>query len=181
MVDMVMDQCPLCLGQGAFDGVELRGNDLVPYIKGIPPGGMVQGGKSGCHPPLPDHKMGQPALMRRPAVTDLLKMARSLWVTLLLVAALACAPVIEAIKHGPGVMAAEADHRALPATHGHGHDIGRLHRPEFGDHDHVTVALPTDTGTEFLAKSPQTWTILASDTNGTIRDGPRRPPRLTLI
>lgn len=125
--------------------------------------------------------MGQPALMRRPTVTDVLQMARSLWVTLLFVAALACAPAIEAIKHGPGVMAAEADHRALPATQGHGHDIGSLHQPEFGDHDHVTVALPADTGTEFLAKPAQTWSILTFETNGTIRDGPRRPPRLTLI
>jgi hypothetical protein len=125
--------------------------------------------------------MGQPALMRRPAVTEVLQVARSLWVTLLFVAALACAPAIEAIKHGPGVMAAEADHRAFHATQGHGHGIGSPHQPESSDHDHVTVALPAAAGTEILVKPAQRWHIIALGADGTIRDGPRRPPRLRWI
>ncbi len=105
---------------------------------------------------------------------------RALWAVLCLALSLAIAPTVEAVKHGPGAMAAEAEHRAFHAAHGHSHDIaGSDH------HDSATTtmsALRCSRRPE--RKSPRhpsgrcARLLVAS---GTIRDGPRRPPRLTLI
>ena len=92
---------------------------------------------------------------------------------------LAVAPAIEAVKHGPGTMAAEADHRAFHAEHGHSHEMPHGHH-DSTDHDHVGAALLDSHGQEVHPAPQRTLRpdILVAD--GTIRDGPRRPPRLTL-
>jgi ABC-type nickel/cobalt efflux system permease component RcnA len=98
---------------------------------------------------------------------------------LVLLVALAIAPLVSALTHGPGQLAIKADHtlsHTEQSAHRHATDHGHQ---DAADHDHTpTVILPA--GGE-LHLQPQT-TALAAQTGalaGTIRDGPRRPPRLT--
>jgi len=93
---------------------------------------------------------------------------------------LAAAPAIEAVKHGPGAMVAEADHRAYHAEHGHSHAMPGGHH-DSGDHDHVSAAVLAPPAATFHAPPTR---ILRPDgmvADGTIREGPRRPPRLMMI
>lgn len=94
--------------------------------------------------------------------------------------ALAAAPAIEAVKHGPAAQAAEADHRAFHAAHGHSHDLPAGHH-DSGDHDHVSAAVLAPAGAEVHSAPARKLHPDAMVANGTIRDGPRRPPRLTMI
>jgi hypothetical protein len=93
---------------------------------------------------------------------------------------LAAAPAIEAVKHGPGAMVAEADHLAYHAAHGHSHDMPSGHH-DSGDHDHVSAAVLASPGTTFHAPPMRTLRPDAKVADGTIREGPRRPPRLMMI
>lgn len=106
---------------------------------------------------------------------------RALWATLRLALSLAVAPAIEAIKHGPGAMAAEADHRAWHAEHGHSHDIAGADHQDSSDHDHGGAALLAAPGAELPPPPARTLRLAPLVASGTIRDGPRRPPCLTLI
>ncbi len=106
---------------------------------------------------------------------------RALWATLCLALSLAVAPAIEAIKHGPGAMAAEADHRAYHAEHGHSHDIAGADHHDSSDHDHVGAALLAAHGADVPPPPKRTLRPDPLTADGTIRDGPRRPPRLALI
>jgi hypothetical protein len=93
---------------------------------------------------------------------------------------LAAAPAIEAVKHGPGAMAAEADHRTYHSEHGHSHDMPSGHH-DSGDHDHVSAVVLAPHGATFHAPPTR---ILRPDgmvAASTIREGPRRPPRLMII
>ena len=92
---------------------------------------------------------------------------------------LAAAPAIEAVKHGPGAMVAEADHRAYHAEHGHSHDMPSGHH-DSGDHDHVSAAVLASPGAAFHAPPTRTLRPEGMVADGTIRDGPRRPPRLMM-
>lgn len=106
---------------------------------------------------------------------------RALWAALCLALSLALAPAVDGGKHGPGAMAAEADHRAYHAEHGHAHDIAGSDHHDSSDHDHVGAALLASPAADI---PPPPERILRPDplvASGTIRDGPRRPPRLTLI
>lgn len=104
---------------------------------------------------------------------------RALGVTLIVVLSLAVAPSIEAVKHGPDAVLAEADHRSFHAKHGHGHEMSQDHH-DSTDHDHVSVVLLNDPGMDANPDPQRTLRrdIIAAD--GTIRDGPRRPPRLMM-
>ena len=103
---------------------------------------------------------------------------RALCATLIVAFSLAAAPAALAMKHGPGALAAEADHRAIHA--GHEHEMPKSDPHDSSDHEHVSAAL--------LAAQEADWhpapeRSLRPDTmiaDGTIRDGPRRPPRLTV-
>ncbi|MFN5997935.1 MAG: hypothetical protein ACK47C_12140 [Paracoccaceae bacterium] len=98
--------------------------------------------------------------------------------TLALVLALTLAPAVEAVHHGPGTLAAEADPDA------HSGDLDH-HHPEAhhdaSDHDHVSVALLIDSGADDHTDPAR------QDLSGSVGaassppDGPRRPPRLTMI
>lgn len=104
----------------------------------------------------------------------------SLCAAVVMALSLAAAPAIETVKHGPGAMMAEADHRAYHAAHGHSHEIPSGHH-DAGDHDHVSAAVLAAPGAE-VHTSPERK--LRPDTMvavGSIREGPRRPPRLTMI
>lgn len=93
---------------------------------------------------------------------------------------LAAAPAIEAIKHGPGAMVAEADHLAYHAAHGHSHDMPSGHH-DSGDHDHVSAAVLASPGATFHAPPMRTLRPDGMVADGMIREGPRRPPRLRVI
>lgn len=104
---------------------------------------------------------------------------RALCACLIVALSLAIAPAIEAVKHGRGAMVAEADHNAFHAEQGHTHEMPNGHH-DSTDHDHVGAALLDASGLE-VHPAPQRalWSeTLAAD--GTIRDGPRRPPRPTM-
>jgi len=78
-------------------------------------------------------------------------------------------------------MSAEADHRAFHAEHGHSHDIAGSDHHDSSDHDHVGAALLASPGAEVPPPPLRTLRPGSLAADGTIRDGPRRPPRLTLI
>lgn len=104
---------------------------------------------------------------------------RAICAGLILVLSLVLAPATLAVKHGPGTVAAEADHRAFHAEHGHAHEMPGGHH-DATDHDHVGAALLVASGLEVDPALPQ---ILRPETLvacGTCRTGPRRPPRLTM-
>lgn len=104
----------------------------------------------------------------------------ALCATLVLALSLAAAPAVEAAKHGPGAVAAEAEHRAYHAAHGHQHDLPQQHH-DAGDHDHVAAALLLAPGAEHRPPPERSLRPGSLSADGTIHDGPRRPPRLLLI
>jgi hypothetical protein len=104
---------------------------------------------------------------------------RALCVSLIVALSLAAAPVAQAVKHGPAAMAAEADHRAYHAEQGRAHDIAGSDHHDPGDHDHVSAALLVSPGADVHPPLARTLRPVSLDAEGTIRDGPRRPPRLT--
>jgi hypothetical protein len=105
---------------------------------------------------------------------------RVLWAALCLVLSLAIAPALQAAKHGPGAMAAEADHRAFHAEHGQLHGIAGSDHHDSTDHDHVSVVLLASPGAEIPPPPERTRHPGALSAAGTIGDGPRRPPRPVL-
>lgn len=104
----------------------------------------------------------------------------SLCAAIVMSLSLAAAPAIEAVKHGPGAMVAEADHRAYHAAHGHSHDMPSGHH-DSGDHDHVSVAVLAPPAATFHAPPMRTLWPDGTVADGAIREGPRRPPRLMMI
>lgn len=104
----------------------------------------------------------------------------SLCATIVMALSLAAAPAIEAVKHGPGAMAAKADHRAFHAEHGQTNYLPSGHH-DAGDHDHVSAAVLASPGAAFHAPPERSLRPDRMVTDGTIREGPRRPPRLMMI
>jgi hypothetical protein len=105
---------------------------------------------------------------------------RTLWAILCLAVVLAIGPAMDAVKHGPGAMAAEADHRAYHLEHGHSHDIAGSDRHDPGDHDHVGAALLAPPGAEVAPPPERTLRPGSIVADETIREGPRRPPRVAV-
>lgn len=101
--------------------------------------------------------------------------------TLIAVLALTSAPTALAVKHGPGALAAEADQRATHAKHGHVHEQPMSDHHDSTDHEHVGAAVLGPMGTEFHPAPDRTLRPVSRTPDGTIRDGPRRPPRLTVL
>lgn len=104
---------------------------------------------------------------------------RALCACLVVALSLAVAPAVEALEHGPGVIVAEADHRAFHPEHGHSHEMPLGHH-DSTDHDHVSVALLDAPGLGAHPAPRKTLRPESLAVDGTIRDGPRRPPRLTM-
>lgn len=104
---------------------------------------------------------------------------RALCVGLIVVLSLTVAQASEAIKHGPGAMASEADHRAFHAATEHCDEASHGHH-DATDHDHVSAAVlvPPDLDLHPALQRKLRHETLSFD--GAIREGPRRPPRLTM-
>ena len=107
---------------------------------------------------------------------------RSLAVLLLL--SLGSAPVVDSLTHGPGTMAAEADHAAWHAeksevwqadSHQHHDSTDHDH-----DHDHATSVILASQEAEFFDIRTAAEFGDLPILSGAIRDGPRRPPRETV-
>jgi hypothetical protein len=103
----------------------------------------------------------------------------SLCAVILMALSLTAAPAIEAVKHGPGAMVAEADLRAYHAENGHSHDMPNGHH-ESGDHDHVSAAVLAAPEAAFHAPPQRTLWPDGMSADDPIREGPRRPPRLMM-
>jgi hypothetical protein len=96
---------------------------------------------------------------------------------LTLLLSLGSAPVVDALTHGPGTLAAEADHAAWHAEKGEIWPAQRDQHHDSTDHDHSTVIILASHENEVF---DLTTAIKFSDLpalSGAIRDGPRRPPR----
>ena len=99
----------------------------------------------------------------------------TLFAAIVMALSLAAAPAIEAVKHGPGAMVAEADHRAYHSEHGHSHDMPSGHH-DSGDHDHVSAAVLASPGPRSMPhrRAPfdrKAWSQMAR--SGRARDGRR--------
>ena len=98
-------------------------------------------------------------------------------VVLTLLLSLGSAPVVDALTHGPGTLAAEADHAAWHAEKGEVWQADSHQHHDSTDHDHSTVIILASQENEVF---DLTTAIEVSDLpalSGAIRDGPRRPPR----
>lgn len=104
---------------------------------------------------------------------------RALCACLIVTLSLAFSPTIEAVKHGPGAMVAEADHRDFHAKQGLAHEIPYGHH-DSTDHDHVATAMLSSQGLAIQPNPERSRRPESLAKDGTIRDGPRRPPRLTM-
>ncbi|MFN0114366.1 MAG: hypothetical protein ACKVPY_06790 [Paracoccaceae bacterium] len=104
----------------------------------------------------------------------------ALCATLIVALSLTAAPAVLAMKHGPGALAAEADHLAFHAEQGHLHEMPTSDHHDSSVHDHVGAALLAATETAFQPAPERTLRPVSKLADGTIRDGPRRPPRLTV-
>jgi hypothetical protein len=106
---------------------------------------------------------------------------RVLCAPLILALSLAAAPAIEAVKHGPEALATEAEHRAHHAAHGHVHDMPASDHHGSSDHDHVMAIMLSAPEAAFYPTPERTLRSTPVVDAGTIRDGPLRPPRLSVI
>lgn len=101
---------------------------------------------------------------------------RSLAVVMLLLA-LGSAPVLDALAHGPGALAIEADHAAWHAEKGEVWQADSHQHHDSTDHDHTASVILTSQETDVfdlrIAAEFGDLPVL----HGAIRDGPRRPPR----
>ncbi len=99
---------------------------------------------------------------------------------LMLLLSFGSAPVVDALTHGPGTLAAEADDAAWHAEKGEVWQADSHQHHDCTDHDHATsVILVSQEAAIFdlraAAESGDPLTL-----SGAIRDGPRRPPRETV-
>lgn len=99
---------------------------------------------------------------------------------LLLLLSLGSAPVVDALTHGPGTLAAEADHAAWHAEKGEVWQADSHQHHDATDHDHATsVILGSQEAAIFDMRTAAEFGDLPI-LSGAIRDGPRRPPRETV-
>lgn len=112
-------------------------------------------------------------------------MRRSDWVirplaVLMLLLSLGSAPVVAALTHGPGTLAAEADHAVWHAENGEIWQADSHQNHDSTDHDHATSVILTSQETEIFDMRTSAEFGDLPVLSGAIRDGPRRPPRETV-
>ncbi len=102
---------------------------------------------------------------------------------LMLILALSVAPIVEAAHHGPGAQAVEMDHHAFHFEHGHGHGHGTdlADHHDASDHDHVSTVVLIGEGTAPYPEPDRQVQPGPAVPSGFPPDGPRRPPRPTMI
>lgn len=98
---------------------------------------------------------------------------------LVLLLALFVAPILSALTHGPGPLAIAAEHTAWHAEHGEPLQTADHDHHSTADHDHTPSAILPDGGGLERHDLTEIWSAHLSHHSGIIRDGPRRPPRLT--
>ncbi len=99
---------------------------------------------------------------------------------LMLLLSLGSGPVTDALTHGPGPVAAEADHPAWHAHKGEVRQADSHQHHDSTDHDHATsVILASQETAIFDMRTAAEFGDLPV-LSGAIRDGPRRPPRETV-
>ena len=101
---------------------------------------------------------------------------------LMLLLSLGSAPVVDALTHGPGMSATEADHAAWHAEKGEVWQADRHQHHDATDHDHdhaTSVILGSQEAAIFDMRTAAEFGDLPI-LSGAIRDGPRRPPRETV-
>jgi len=98
----------------------------------------------------------------------------------MLLLSLGSAPVVDALTHGPGTLAAEADHAAWHAEKGEIWQADGHQHHDSTDHDHSTVIILDnhDNETFDLRIAIELSDLLAL--SSATHDGPRRPPRETV-
>jgi hypothetical protein len=95
----------------------------------------------------------------------------------LVLLALVAAPVAEAATHGPGAVAAAADHAAWHGEMGHDGPHGHHGHHDAGDHDHsASVILPAAPALA-LPEGKAHRSARVRDFAGIGGEGLRRPPR----
>lgn len=101
-------------------------------------------------------------------------------VALMLLLSFGSAPVVDALTHGPGTLAAEADHAAWHAEKGEVWQADSHQHHDSTDHDHAWSVILAGQDTEvFDLRTAAEFDDLPV-LSGAIRDGPRRPPRETV-
>jgi predicted NUDIX family NTP pyrophosphohydrolase len=99
---------------------------------------------------------------------------------LMLLLSLGSAPVVAALTHGAGTLAAEADHAAWHAEKGEVLQADTHQHHDSTDHDHSTsVILTLQETAVFDMRTAAEFGDLPV-LSGATRDGPRRPPRETV-
>jgi hypothetical protein len=100
---------------------------------------------------------------------------------LVLALSLALAPgaAVAAAGQGPGAMAAEADHRAVHDAHGPARAMAGSGHHDATEHEHSAPALVAPPAVAFHPAFQRVARPDPPAAAGTIRDGPRRPPRPT--
>ncbi len=96
---------------------------------------------------------------------------------LMLLLSLGSAPVVDALSHGAGTLANEADHASWHAEKGEIRQADSHQHHDSTDHDHATsVILGSQEAAIFDMRTAAEFGDLPI-LSGEIRDGPRRPPR----
>ena len=99
---------------------------------------------------------------------------------LMLLLSLGSAPVVDALTHGPGTLAAEADHAVWHAEKGGVWQADSHPYHDASDHDHSTVIiLSNQDHAAFDLRTATPFSDLPT-MSGATHDGPRRPPRDTV-
>lgn len=93
---------------------------------------------------------------------------------------LASAPLVDALPHGPGTLAAEAVHATWHAERGEVWQADSHQHHDSTDHDHAWSVILTGQATQiFDIRAIAEFDDLPA-LSGASRDGPRRPPQETV-
>lgn len=99
---------------------------------------------------------------------------------LMLLLSLGSAPVMDALTHGPGTLAAEADHAVWHAEKGEVWQADSHQHHDSTDHDHAWSVILAGQATQIFDLRTAAEFDDLPVLSGAIRDGPRRPPRETV-
>ena len=99
---------------------------------------------------------------------------------LMLLLSLGSAPVMDALTHGPGTLAAEADHAVWHAEKSEVWQADSHQHHDSTDHDHAWSVILAGQATQIFDLRTAAEFDDLPVLSGAIRDGPRRPPRETV-